>query len=402
MTRRRIKLAAIVTYFVVTYALLVFRTMLSHPVGCGGGAPIQTQPLEENLLFSRNRWNVRLANDARDKELNITLQDTMNVLFAISEDSRVTIAELEVALKSVLLHAPVNHPLTVHIMADTPAYLDLDELWISSRLSSWRTRNPISIHAYHIAPRTVDNLRQKIRTFFQGAGYKKSQMHLLFEHTIGAYFRLHAHMVLPAAIQRVLYMDTDVVLLANLQTLMPLLSSTKWENDDGPFFYWTTNMCSGFMIIDIGKLPFIWNLTATIDLKRIGQEKLKNHRPNDQLILRAVNMTFPDKVGILSSEIWDGHIADSLWRFPFKVSEHRPRLGMLHFNGGGADMGAYFERHNFLTQETPDTQKTFGLVKEQVYLPWSWTQFRLESMIRPGDRGYALTLNYTTGSAALD
>jgi len=320
-------------------------------------------------------------------------RDAINVLFAVSQDNPVTLSELEVAIKSVLLHAPMDNPLTIHIMADSPAYLSLNELWVSSQIASWRTRNPITIHVHHIDPPTVEKWKYRIRKFFQGAGYQKSQMHLVLEHTIGAYFRLYANQVLPTTVETVLYMDTDVVLLVNLQILMPFFAPVH-EDENRPLFYWTANMCSGFMVIDIAKLPYVWNLTASIDLKRTSKEKFRNHPPNDQLILRALNLTYPDQVGLLSSETWDGHSGDSLWRFPYKVSEHRPRLGMLHFNGGGSDMGAYFEHHQFLTQNNRDTQRTFGLAKEQVYLPWSWAQFRMEALICPGENGFLVQLHY--------
>ena len=393
MVDGRVPWTQIITCLLTIHVVFVWVTMHS---GCFDEASTtKAQVLEEHLSLSRIQRSAITSRKSVDSRQSITLRDSMNVLFAISEDNPVTLAELEVALKSVLLHAPLHNPLSIHIMADTPAYLALNELWTSTNLSSWRTRNPISVHAHHISPNMVQRWKQQIRLFFQGAGYQKSQMHLVLEHTIGAYFRLHANRVLPPTIQRVLYMDTDVVLLANLQMLMPLFSSTGNHNGSSPLFYWTANMCSGFMVIDVERLPSVWNLSAAIDLKRIGRDKLKNHRPNDQLILRAINLTFPEEVGVLSSDLWDGHIADSLWRFPFRVSENRPRLGMLHFNGGGADMGTYFEQHEFLKHENPDTQRTFGLVKEQVYLPWSRVRFRLESLVRPGDgSSFLLKLHY--------
>ena len=39
-------------------------------------------------------------------------------------------------------------------------------------------------------------------------------------HTIGAYFRLFAHKVLPKSLKHVLCMDTDVVIMANLDNFM--------------------------------------------------------------------------------------------------------------------------------------------------------------------------------------
>ena len=160
----------------------------------------------------------------------------VHVLFGLSGNAPGFLAEFEVALKSVVLNAPLDRALTISIMADQQAYQALPTIFARTGLLvqagnamntttttttpaalPWRTRNPITIQTYDVTSYLSD-WKQRIDTVFNftGSPYGK--------HTIGCFFRLFAHHVLvpqqqhadstaTAAVQHVLYLDTDVVLV---------------------------------------------------------------------------------------------------------------------------------------------------------------------------------------------
>ena len=78
------------------------------------------------------------------------LLSTMHVGFGLSGNGTGFLSEFEVALKSVLLHAPLERDMHVHIIADQDAYQSLGEIFNRNGLSTWVTRNLIKIHAYDI------------------------------------------------------------------------------------------------------------------------------------------------------------------------------------------------------------------------------------------------------------
>lgn len=160
----------------------------------------------------------------------------VHVLFGLSGNAPGFLAEFEVALKSVVLNAPLDRALTISIMADQQAYQALPTIFARTGLLiqagnatntttttttpatlPWRTRNPITIQTYDVTSYLSD-WKQRIDTVFNFTGSPYGI------HTIGCFFRLFAHHVLvpqqqhadntaTAAVQHVLYLDTDVVLV---------------------------------------------------------------------------------------------------------------------------------------------------------------------------------------------
>ncbi|EJK55555.1 hypothetical protein THAOC_24704 [Thalassiosira oceanica] len=72
---------------------------------------------------------VTSANAATDKQLHIAL--------ALSGREPGVFDEFEAALKSVLLNAPFERSLFVHIFADSNAYEELDGVLIRTQVTSW-------------------------------------------------------------------------------------------------------------------------------------------------------------------------------------------------------------------------------------------------------------------------
>lgn len=141
-------------------------------------------------------------------------ESAVRVLFGASGSNRGFIEELEVALKSILLNAPIDLPLEIHYIADKNAFSGIKDMLDRIEIRKWRMRNHLSFHIYNVQSyiknwtRSVDDVWNQMNP---------NQPH--FRHSIGAYFRLFAHNVLPESVTHALYMDSDVVIMANLQEL---------------------------------------------------------------------------------------------------------------------------------------------------------------------------------------
>lgn len=142
-------------------------------------------------------------------------------------------------------------------------------------------------------------------------------------------------------------------------------------------------------MMNVRKLDTLWEAIPAIDLKRIGVE-FDFSRPDDQLILRAINRTHPELVGALPLE-WDvtavngaeGQYAKSRTKYTEEETlRELKHVGMLHFNGGGTSDKAYFKTHKLITHHKKKYYHTYGLVKYYVNMPWTWARFMVESKRR--------------------
>jgi hypothetical protein len=174
-------------------------------------------------------------------------------------------------------------------------------------------------------------------------------------------------------------MDTDVVIMANLDDL--------WKHvDQDATFQWGSDTCAGFMILNLQKLGTVWDMARRCDLHNISNVTGQDF--NDQLIFRAVNYTFPNVVGVLPEE-WSISVANGAWRHAADIVDYRPKIGMLHFNGGGGSQDAYWEGK--FVQAWPDTWGTGPLYYAK--LPWNWARFVGESM-RGAGKGHPLIIRH--------
>jgi hypothetical protein len=284
------------------------------------------------------------------------LHMTINVVFGLSGNDSGVLAKFEVALTSLLLNASLQSKLAIHIMADSNAYSALGLIFYRTGINGTLWRNSISIQTYDVTPYQANWTNEII------------SMNLdINTHMIGTYFRLYAHKVLPNILEHVLYMDTDVVIMANLGNL--------WENiDEDKMFQWGEDKCAGFIVLNLHKLDTLWDMACQCNLAKISVAL--DHGFNDQLIFLAMNHTFPDVVAVLPDE-WAISVANDAWRHTTDIVDYRPKVGMFHFNGGGSNNEAYWES-DFLK----GSAGTWG-VGPYYYLklPWNWVRFIGESMI---------------------
>ena len=317
------------------------------------------------------------------------LLSTMHVGFGLSGNGTGFLSEFEVALKSVLLHSPLERDMHVHIIADQDAYQSLGEIFNRTGLSTWVTRNSIKIHAYDITSVLPQLEHLIVDTFTKGYDsdlINAGAVPFTWDHTIGAYFRLFANSVIPTTVKHLMYLDTDVVIMANFQEVW-----RQVEMNPGALFHWGRGMCSGIVVFNVPRMSEIWTLAGASPLR--SMEEPYNCVPNDQLLLISVNGTYPGEVAILSDG-WDMTLTEKWLYSGNQFIEKFPKVGMLHLNGGGND-DAYWINHHFLMYH-PDS---WGNANYSVSMPWAWAQYQVNSMIRPSSKGEMINIAFSVQNA---
>ena len=313
-------------------------------------------------------------------------EDTVHVAYCLYSDEPGLIAEFEVSLKSVLLNAPRKSDLQIHIICDSQAHSRLQKYFESSNLTSWESNIQILIRLYKLEENNIQEIRQWLKGI--------SRFDMDHQHTIGSFFRLFVKDVLGSDISHVLYMDPDVVIMANLQGL--------WKHvDSNALFQWGENMCSGFLILNVQKMEEMHKIISSIDYPKLRKDSLdpniKRAPMNDQLLFVGVNVTRPEVVQLLPME-WDISIANNIWRIKNQIVEKRPNIGMIHFNGGGISKEAFFDVHDFIQKE--QFKGTFALATYYVRLPWPWAKYMVESQIG-NDKSYTLKIEYSASKITI-
>ena len=228
------------------------------------------------------------------------LLSAMHVGFGLSGNGTGFLSKFLVALKSILLHAPLKRDMHVHIIADQDAYQSLGDIFNRTGLSTWVTRNSIKIHAYNITPALPQEERLIVDMFTKGCDSGLSYAGAVpFTVPIGAYFRLFVSSVIPTMVKHLMYLDTDVVIKANLQEVW-----RQVKMNPNALFHWGQGMCSGFVVFNVPRMSKIWMLAGASPLKSMGEKY--DCAPNDQLLLISVNLTYPGDVGTLK----DGYVCN--------------------------------------------------------------------------------------------
>lgn len=306
---------------------------------------------------------------------------TVTVVFGLSGNHPGFLSEFEVALKSLLLNAPIHSSLDVHIMADQLAYESLTQVFQKTQVATWITISPITITTHNVQPLTP----------LWSTRIEKAMHQFTLDipnafPPIGAYFRLFANEVVSSNASHALYMDTDVVVMANLDAVW-----THVNRDPEALFHWGKTMCSGFLILKLDALPEILNMTEYIDFHAL-RGKVQT-TPNDQIIFQAITAIHPERVAILPPE-WDVSVAQwELRQIRDQIAEKMPAIGMMHFNQGATTKEAFYNSHLLLKEER--YRATYGLAHYYVNIPWSWARFTAESMTQ--GKGYPLVVHHHAG-----
>ncbi|KAL7564237.1 hypothetical protein ACA910_012264 [Epithemia clementina (nom. ined.)] len=370
----------------------------------------------------------------------------LHVVLALSGNHSGFFSELEVALKSILLNAPLDRNLTVHFLADGPAHAALHHgLFHKDRspsmmMTQWVSRSPIVLQTYNVESH-LENWTTRIAQLYRQTGFAVGlQSDAFTKHTIGTWFRLFCHEVIlphhPTA-DSVVYMDVDVVITANLEALVQqsvllLLSpeerrvavkeeeekkipvnhnnnhnSTNThddndkdrpqrhnndDDDDDYYFQWGALKCAGFMILNLRQLSNLWTLVSSLNLNQFSQ--VTKDSMSDQLVFRALTAKHEKVVAPNLPVEWDIHIADGSWRVYKQFPKVYQNLGMMHYNGGGSSQVPYWQTpgNSAFYFHDPALQNGVGMTRHYIYLPWIWARSQAASQTTLPHHQFALQL----------
>lgn len=361
---------------------LSLRTFLTLLIGLYVGMNVQSHREVFDNLGSTMNWSVGTAHLQDGYPLEATkvttcpLEDEVHVLYTLSGNSSDFLNEFSGSLKSVLLNAPLDCGMTIHIVADTFAYETLQRRFRSIQLDQWTARNPISVKTYDIQTKK----RQWQAFFEQATNYKLSK-----RHTIGAMFRLFAHEILSPSASYAIYMDTDTAVLSNLADL--------WQHrNESSILQWGDAKCSGFGLFNLEQMRRrdFWML-----VKQAYAKDADDHEEiDDQYILRKLSAAYPALFPHLPQQ-WNLHRADNLWRYKreggARLVRLFPKAAMVHMNGFTEGEG---NEHNKFENEYPEYGNIFWAMKYYGGHPWEWTRYMLKSQLRKGSEGYQVIVEY--------
>ena len=307
--------------------------------------------------------------------------ETVNILFTLSGNDTEFLSEWAVAFKSVLMNAPVDHDMTIHILCDQAGYGRVKYILIKDiKLSDWKSRNQITVDLH--------NVQNRIQGWEHFMNVTSNSTKLSYKHSIGTYFRLFAHeVILDDSARHVIYLDTDVAIFVNLEEI--------WTHcDDSVMFQWGTTKTAGFMIFNLPLYrAHFWKYVKELSIK-YGLRKAMHGKPiNDQRLLQAVEENYSNTTALLP-DAWDTHVAAGAWGWKTirKVLKMRPEMGFLHINGGAWSKSSAFDSPFLTTDARFNT--TYLAARYYATFPWLWAKFFLASQIGARE-GYPVKINYS-------
>ena len=311
----------------------------------------------------------------KEEEETPSTRRTLHVMHGLQGNDKGFIDEWEVSLKTVLLHAPVDADLHAHILTNDAAHTAVLNRITAAGLNGTIWRNQITISIYKVE-RHHANWTSFLASKLRGKDLDKRV-------TLGGYYRLLASKVLDPEIGPVLYMDTDTLILANLNDFH------KYVDPKYMFQVSATWINSGFMVVNMAKFNGFWDLLDAVpDLDSGG----------DQTLVTVVAMKFPDVVGHLPEQ-WDTHLGHGFRKAPHSLIDKRDKVGMLHFTGSrsGSYFHGGFDQYCIRTpvcNRSPEARdkfyKSWALADYYVKLQWNWVKYFGESMVDSHGEGHAL------------
>jgi lipopolysaccharide biosynthesis glycosyltransferase len=290
-------------------------------------------------------------------------QPPIHIVLALSGNNPGFFGEFKVALKSIILSAPHNRDTHVHIISDQKAYDYLPTVWEDTKVDGMEWWRNVTIFPYNVESQLP-----------QWATVLKNRTDMDLS---GAYYRLFANKVLPTHVEYALYLDVDVIVLANLNHLFQDLPHDLESLEDKPLMIMAGGEdggCSGVMLVNIAKLDKFWEHVNSMNWT--GKEL-----PYwDQSMIMEVGKQYPGSVQYLAFP-WDLTVTEH-WREIGRIEKVRPEAGIIHYNGNGGDVPFYSS--GFVN----DTQRGMGLPATYFRdLPWTWVRFMGKSVGGPTNTG---------------
>mmetsp|Transcript_32298 Transcript_32298/g.78569 ORF Transcript_32298/g.78569 Transcript_32298/m.78569 type:complete len:403 (-) Transcript_32298:43-1251(-) len=324
-------------------------------------------------------------------------KDTIHVAVGIHLDGKKDqtgfMDEWEVQLKSLVIHAPTDYHLHVHVIVNQAALESIQERFQKHSLTDIRSRNSIQMTCY-----PADQYEAEWNELIYNSTNKTPFENAKRIYTIGAYYRLIADRVLPKDLVNVIYMDTDVVLNSNLNALYPYLNPKKHME----WIQIGSTYCSGFMIMNLKEFPrLFWS-----KMDELAKQKTNFAGVHDQYLLRLVRESLPPEfTGILPKE-WNVHYSDH-HRDQTKIVDQE--IAYWHFNGIRNQRRGFWHRdYDFMCRmdvsvecvrdSTNETilerfRQSWPVAEYYVRIPWLWVRYMSKSLIPSGEEGYLLAFD---------
>jgi hypothetical protein len=364
---------------------------------------------------------------------------TLHIIHCLSGNKAQFIDGWEWGLKSIIVNAPLDANLHIHILADADATEAVDKKIVESGLLAMQQawRNGISITLNN-----VEGMLPKWRHFLKHAltanetADESSQSELDPRVGIGGYFRLFSHeVIIPYAsseqcpltggdrigescvnrdLEEAVYMDTDVIVMANLNDLMiatqQTLARVKKARLPRPIWIWNGN--SGFAVIDLTNYDRMWLLASNTPRVTAAPFKSPNYnllipkQKNDQYILQSIETEHPNATAKIAVQ-WDLHVGHGWRQKPQNLFNSGRDVGFLHFTSpthfggnfmdlGGTDKWCKFSNKCNQNDTIPGgdmdmVRRTWGLAEYYAKLRWDWAIYQGgKSRIRLGENGNEL------------
>lgn len=321
----------------------------------------------------------------KDSRINRKTLHVLNAIY-LKEGGEGIIDEWEVNFKSVLMNAPTDNDIHVHVLTNNAATKVVEERIRATGLltmSRWQNKMSLTLH-------NVESQLDEWAAFLQQKTRGVSTDERV---SIGGYFRLLAYKVLgkKGGVDEVVYMDTDVVIMSNLNDLMRYMNTTHEENENMIWQYAPTYANSGFMVLNMQKFHKFWELIDKLpEITHAG----------DQCLLSMVYEQWPDANyrGVLP-DAWNTHLGHGWRRSPHELLHSGRNVGMLHFTGAFGE--TYFSepglekycdykgRGKGCKGHLEEFRASWGLAEYYVRISWDYLMYFESSKISHDEAGYA-------------
>lgn len=313
--------------------------------------------------------------------------DTVHILYCLHGNRVALFEEFAASLRSVLLNAPTDAALHIHVMANTDGIKATQLVLKEANITGWKGRNPTQIILHDVQPYQTQ-WKQRIEITSESASKRgRWDVSMMWNNTIATYYKLFINEILLPDVNHIVYFDTDVIQMAPLDKLWNSCCSSKNKND-GIIFFWGEIQSAGFMVLSRHFIDQIWDLFEAASIQEMDQIIF-----NDQTLLQAVQRFHPNKCGLLPPE-WDVHAVGGTWEqrntWSTIANERRTGANIMHFNGGKGHEEAFWNYHEYYNNSTQ-----WKLAGFYVDLPWVWAKASFAGSIRSYESGYPVQVIIT-------
>ena len=118
---------------------------------------------QDKVSFESPLRAVKIAENPLQKEDSNEESHKVHVMYGLSGNSTDVFSEFEVSLKSLLLNAPVDYPLAIHLLVDGDAKKGVETILSKAQLEGSHWRHSIAVNLYDVSKDDEHFMRDNIR-----------------------------------------------------------------------------------------------------------------------------------------------------------------------------------------------------------------------------------------------